>query len=53
VINYRVADLRSLLAVLKEEGCDVQGEAIDSEYGLFGRVADPEGNMIELWQPPA
>ena len=53
VINYRVADLRVLLAVLKEEGCDVQGDAIDSEFGLFGRVTDPEGNMIELWQPPA
>ncbi|WP_374517936.1 VOC family protein [Undibacterium squillarum] len=53
VISYRVADLRALLAVLKEEGCDVQGDAIDSEFGLFGRVTDPEGNMIELWQPPA
>jgi predicted enzyme related to lactoylglutathione lyase len=24
----------------------------DSEYGKFGWVVDPEGNKIELWQPP-
>ena len=24
----------------------------DSEYGKFGWVIDPEGNKIELWQPP-
>jgi two-component system, NarL family, response regulator LiaR len=25
----------------------------DSEYGKFGWVIDPEGNKVELWQPPA
>ena len=24
----------------------------DNEYGKFGWVMDPEGNRIELWQPP-
>ena len=24
-----------------------------SEYGKFGWVTDPEGNRVELWQPPA
>ena len=23
------------------------------ETGRFARIADPEGNPIELWQPPA
>jgi hypothetical protein len=23
------------------------------EYGKFGWVVDPEGNKIELWEPPA
>lgn len=23
-----------------------------SEFGKFGRVIDPEGNKVELWQPP-
>jgi hypothetical protein len=25
----------------------------DSEYGRFGYVVDPDGTLIELWQPPA
>jgi predicted enzyme related to lactoylglutathione lyase len=25
----------------------------DSEYGKFAWVIDPEGNKVELWQPPA
>jgi len=24
----------------------------ESEFGKFGWVTDPEGNRIELWQPP-
>jgi predicted enzyme related to lactoylglutathione lyase len=52
-INYRVADLHALLAALREEGCEVLDEVGDSEYGTFGWVIDPEGNRVELWQPPA
>ena len=52
MVNYRVADLRALLQVLREEGCDVLDKMDDSEYGKFGWVMDPEGNKIELWQPP-
>jgi len=25
----------------------------ESAFGKFGWVADPEGNRIELWEPPA
>ncbi|HVY41226.1 MAG TPA: VOC family protein [Polyangia bacterium] len=53
MINYRVADLRGLVAQLKQEGCDVLDKVEDTEYGLFAWVVDPEGNKIELWQPPA
>lgn len=52
MINYRVDDLDALLAKLREEGCDVVGTAEESEYGKFGWVIDPEGNKVELWQPP-
>jgi predicted enzyme related to lactoylglutathione lyase len=52
MVNYRVADLRALLHVLREEGCDVMDKTDDSEYGKFGWVMDPEGNKVELWQPP-
>jgi len=53
MINYRVDDLTALLQALREEGCTVLEKTDDSEYGKFGWVIDPEGNKIELWQPPA
>ena len=52
MINYRVADLHAVLHALRAEGCDVIDKTDDSEYGKFGWVMDPEGNKIELWQPP-
>ena len=52
MINYRVEDLAGLLALLRSEGCDVLEKTDDSEYGKFGWVMDPEGNKVELWQPP-
>jgi predicted enzyme related to lactoylglutathione lyase len=53
MINYRVADLTALLQVLRDEGCQVLEKTDDSEYGKFGWVMDPEGNKVELWEPPA
>ena len=52
MINYRVADLPALLQALRDEGCKVLDKTDDSEYGKFGWVIDPEGNKVELWQPP-
>jgi predicted enzyme related to lactoylglutathione lyase len=52
MVNYRVEDLPSLVRVLREEGCNVLEKTDDSEYGKFGWVIDPEGNKVELWQPP-
>jgi predicted enzyme related to lactoylglutathione lyase len=52
MINYRVADLTGVLQALRDEGCDVLEKTEDSEYGKFGWVMDPEGNKVELWQPP-
>ena len=52
MVNYRVEDLAGLLKALREEGCDVLDKTDDSEYGKFGWVMDPEGNKVELWQPP-
>ena len=52
MINYRVADLDGLLAALRAEGCDVVDKTDSSEQGKFGWVIDPEGNKVELWQPP-
>ena len=52
MINYRVADLAALLDALRREGCRVLDRTDSSEFGKFGWVVDPEGNKVELWQPP-
>ena len=52
MVNYRVDNLDALLQALRDEGCDVLEKTDDSEYGKFGWVIDPEGNKVELWQPP-
>jgi predicted enzyme related to lactoylglutathione lyase len=52
MVNYRVDDLVALLRLLRDEGCNVLDKTDDSDYGKFGWVMDPEGNKIELWQPP-
>lgn len=53
MINFRVDDLDAMLASLRAKGCAVDEKQQDSEYGKFGWVMDPEGNRVELWQPPA
>ncbi len=52
MINYRVEDVHALVKVLKEEGCHVLDKIEESEFGKFAWVIDPEGNKVELWQPP-
>ena len=52
MVNYIVKDLHAVLAALRSEGCDVDAKTQESEYGKFGWVMDPEGNRLELWEPP-
>ena len=47
-----MADLAALLQALREEGCHVLEKTDSSEYGKSGWVMAPEGNKVELWQPP-
>jgi predicted enzyme related to lactoylglutathione lyase len=54
MLNFRVADLDALLAALRAEGCQVLDETdASSGFGKFGWIIDPEGNKVELWEPPA
>ena len=53
MVNYRVEDLHAVVAALRAEGCNVLDKIDDSEYGTFAWVIDPEGNKVELWQPPS
>jgi predicted enzyme related to lactoylglutathione lyase len=52
MVNYRVEDLHGILAALIAEGCDVDEKTEESEFGKFGWVMDPDGNRVELWEPP-
>ena len=52
MINYRVTDLPALLDQLRSEGVEVNDKIDESEYGKFSWIMDPEGNRIELWEPP-
>ncbi len=52
MVNFIVKDLFGLIEVLKKENVTIVGDPIDEEYGKFGWIMDPEGNKIELWEPP-
>ena len=52
MINYRVDDLEALLAALHEEGVEIDPKREDYDYGAFAWIMDPDGNRIELWEPP-
>ena len=53
MINLRVRDFDGLLAALREAGIAITQEQDMAGVGRFARIHDPEGNAIELWEPPA
>lgn len=55
MINLRVSGLDALLADLAAAGiaAETRAEWDSPEAGRFARIHDPEGNAIELWEPPA
>ena len=55
MLNLRVADLDGMLPALMAAGIAVETrpEWNDPSVGKFARIHDPEGNAIELWEPPA
>jgi catechol 2,3-dioxygenase-like lactoylglutathione lyase family enzyme len=52
MINYRVINLKEMLAQLKKEGVWVDAKIEVSKFGKFGWIKDGEGNRVELWEPP-
>jgi predicted enzyme related to lactoylglutathione lyase len=52
MINFRVQDLEATLAALQREGVAVEARRQQDETGKFAWLQDPEGNRIELWEPP-
>lgn len=53
MFNYRVDNLDTLLVELEKEGVWIDPKRENLEYGKFAWIQDPDGNRIELWQPPA
>jgi predicted enzyme related to lactoylglutathione lyase len=51
MVNFRVRDLDAMAAQLKASGAQVD-DIQDTEYGRFAWVTDPDGNRVELWEPP-
>ena len=54
MINFRVDNLAELIEQLGQAGIAVETRAEwdTPETGTFARIEDPEGNPVELWQPP-
>ncbi|MDP8912176.1 MAG: VOC family protein [Pseudomonadota bacterium] len=54
MINFRVSGLDALVETLRAASIEIitNPEWDDPQVGRFARVHDPEGNAIELWEPP-
>lgn len=51
MVNFRVRDLDAMAAQLGAAGIAIDLDPQHYPNGRFGRLHDPEGNPIELWQP--
>ena len=51
MINYRVENIAALVDELKKENVTIIDEIVTYDYGKFVHILDPEGNIIELWEP--
>ena len=52
MINLVVDDVDEALCQVELAGGTLVGKPKGSPYGRFGWFLDPDGNKVELWQPP-
>jgi glyoxylase I family protein len=52
MLNFRVDDCKGFVSALASAGIEAKLNP-DETYGVFAQLEDPEGNPIELWQPPS
>jgi predicted enzyme related to lactoylglutathione lyase len=54
MLNFRVDNLDKVVEKLTSAGVEVtkNPDWDTPETGRFGRIYDPEGNPIDLWEPP-
>jgi glyoxylase I family protein len=53
MINLRVRDLDAMAEQLRAAGIEIEIDPEPYPNGRFARLADPEGNPIQLWEPAA
>jgi predicted enzyme related to lactoylglutathione lyase len=51
MVNFRVRDLDKMAEQLRSAGMKVDIDPQAYPNGRFGRLHDPEGDPVELWQP--
>ena len=52
MFNLMVDDLDGALEQVAAGGATLVDDVDESEFGRFGWFIDPEGNKVELWEPP-
>ena len=52
MINLVVDDLDAALENVAAGGANVVDEREEHDFGRFGWFEDPDGNRVELWEPP-
>jgi len=52
MINLVVDDLDAALENVAAGGAEVLDEREEHDFGRFGWFVDPDGNRVELWEPP-
>ena len=52
MINLVVDDLDAALANVRDAGAKVITDKEEHDFGRFGWFIDPDGNRVELWEPP-
>jgi predicted enzyme related to lactoylglutathione lyase len=52
MLNFRVRDMNAMVEQLRRAGIEVSEPVPYEGLGVFAKLKDPEGNPIELWEPP-
>ena len=50
-VNFRVPDLDAMVAQLRAAGIEVEVDPEVYPNGTFASLEDPEGNVLQLWEP--
>jgi glyoxylase I family protein len=53
IVNFRVRDLAAMVDQLRAAGIEVDIDPETYPNGRFATARDPEGNIVQLWEPTA